>query len=98
MPPYEEVGLGEMDWDADLGAYTWECPCGDLFQITPVRIPPPPPPPPPPPRSDARGPERARGNGRQRGPGLTGFHGCGRRSCWRGRISRGARAVRCIWS
>ena len=48
MPPYEEVGLGEMDWDADLGAYTWECPCGDLFQITPVRIAPPPPPPPPP--------------------------------------------------
>ena len=47
MPPYEEVGLGEMDWDADLGAYTWECPCGDLFQITPVRIPPPPRLPPP---------------------------------------------------
>ena len=41
MPPYEEVGLGEMDWDAGLGAFTWECPCGDLFQITPVRPPPP---------------------------------------------------------
>ena len=38
MPPYEEVGLGEMDWDADLGAYTWECPCGDLFQITPEEL------------------------------------------------------------
>lgn len=24
-----------MLWSEDLGAYTYECPCGDLFQITP---------------------------------------------------------------
>jgi len=23
-----------MDWDNDLNAYTYPCPCGDVFQIT----------------------------------------------------------------
>lgn len=23
-----------MEWEEDLGAYTFPCPCGDLFQIT----------------------------------------------------------------
>mmetsp|Transcript_10733 Transcript_10733/g.20376 ORF Transcript_10733/g.20376 Transcript_10733/m.20376 type:complete len:84 (+) Transcript_10733:222-473(+) len=31
---YEEVALEDMNWDEDLAAYTYECPCGDLFQIT----------------------------------------------------------------
>lgn len=32
--PYEEVTLSEMTWDKELQAYVYECPCGDLFQIT----------------------------------------------------------------
>jgi diphthamide biosynthesis protein 3 len=31
---YEEVALEDMVWTEELKAYTWECPCGDLFQIT----------------------------------------------------------------
>eukprot|EP00959_Pyramimonas_sp_CCMP1952_P186614 3902050-Pyramimonas_sp.AAC.1 len=31
---YEEVALEDMVWDKELSAYTYECPCGDLFQIT----------------------------------------------------------------
>lgn len=23
-----------MEWNSDLDAYTYQCPCGDLFQIT----------------------------------------------------------------
>jgi len=23
-----------MDYDEDLGAYTYQCPCGDIFRIT----------------------------------------------------------------
>jgi diphthamide biosynthesis protein 3 len=32
--PYEEVALADMEWDEDLQAFTFECPCGDVFQIT----------------------------------------------------------------
>jgi diphthamide biosynthesis protein 3 len=32
--PYEEVALADMAWSDELQAYTYECPCGDLFQIT----------------------------------------------------------------
>ena len=32
--PYEEVALEEMDWDEALYAFTYQCPCGDLFQIS----------------------------------------------------------------
>jgi hypothetical protein len=28
-----------MDWSEELHAFTWQCPCGDLFQITMVRLP-----------------------------------------------------------
>ncbi len=32
--PYEEVPLADMRWDESLQAFTYECPCGDLFQIS----------------------------------------------------------------
>ena len=32
--PYEEVELAQMAWDEHLQAFTYECPCGDLFQIS----------------------------------------------------------------
>eukprot|EP00850_Spirogloea_muscicola_P010275 SM000060S19607 [mRNA] locus=s60:124011:124763:+ [translate_table: standard] len=32
---YDEVEIEDMAWSAELGAYTYPCPCGDLFQITP---------------------------------------------------------------
>ena len=31
---YEEVEIDEMDYDEEQGLYTYECPCGDLFQIS----------------------------------------------------------------
>lgn len=31
---YDEVDLDDMEWNAELGAYTYQCPCGDFFQIT----------------------------------------------------------------
>jgi diphthamide biosynthesis protein 3 len=31
---YDEVDLEDMDWNDELGAYTYQCPCGDFFQIT----------------------------------------------------------------
>jgi hypothetical protein len=35
---YEEVDIDDMDFDEENGIYTYECPCGDLFQITEVRV------------------------------------------------------------
>jgi len=32
--PYEEVALEDMEWSDELSAFTYECPCGDLFQIS----------------------------------------------------------------
>jgi diphthamide biosynthesis protein 3 len=32
--PYEEVALADMAWSDELQAFTYECPCGDLFQIS----------------------------------------------------------------
>ena len=31
---YDEVDLEDMEWDEALKAYTYECPCGDIFRIT----------------------------------------------------------------
>jgi diphthamide biosynthesis protein 3 len=31
---YEEVEIDDMDYDEEQGLYTYECPCGDLFQIS----------------------------------------------------------------
>uniref|UniRef100_K3Y1J5 Diphthamide biosynthesis protein 3 n=3 Tax=Setaria TaxID=4554 RepID=K3Y1J5_SETIT len=34
MSAYDEVEIEDMEWNAELKAYTYPCPCGDLFQIT----------------------------------------------------------------
>ena len=34
---YDEVEIEDMAWNEELQAYTYQCPCGDLFQITLVR-------------------------------------------------------------
>lgn len=31
---YDDVEIEDMAWDETLEAYTYQCPCGDLFQIT----------------------------------------------------------------
>ena len=31
---YDEVEIEDMKWNETLEAYTYPCPCGDLFQIT----------------------------------------------------------------
>jgi diphthamide biosynthesis protein 3 len=31
---YDTVEIEDMEWDDELGAFTYMCPCGDLFQIT----------------------------------------------------------------
>ena len=35
---YDEIDLEDMDWNSELGAFTYQCPCGDLFQITPEEL------------------------------------------------------------
>ena len=37
MGLYDEVEIEDMEWSEDLQAFTYSCPCGDLFQITLVR-------------------------------------------------------------
>ncbi|GJQ08974.1 hypothetical protein GpartN1_g765.t1 [Galdieria partita] len=34
MSVYDEVEIEDMIWNEELEAYTYQCPCGDLFQIT----------------------------------------------------------------
>ncbi|KAJ9514578.1 hypothetical protein QJQ45_016321 [Haematococcus lacustris] len=34
MGAYDEVEIEDMQWDEELKAYTYSCPCGDLFLIT----------------------------------------------------------------
>ncbi|VVA15224.1 PREDICTED: diphthamide biosynthesis [Prunus dulcis] len=31
---YDDVEIEDMEWNNELQAYTYPCPCGDLFQIT----------------------------------------------------------------
>lgn len=31
---YDEVEIEDMSWSDELQAFTYQCPCGDLFQIT----------------------------------------------------------------
>ncbi|KAJ7199569.1 hypothetical protein O6H91_Y497400 [Diphasiastrum complanatum] len=31
---YDDVEIEDMEWSDELQAYTYPCPCGDLFQIT----------------------------------------------------------------
>ena len=33
---YDEVEIEDMTWNEKLQAFTYPCPCGDLFQITKV--------------------------------------------------------------
>jgi diphthamide biosynthesis protein 3 len=35
---YDEVEVEDMAWDAQLRAWTYQCPCGDLFSITPAEL------------------------------------------------------------
>ncbi|KAL3700263.1 hypothetical protein R1sor_018285 [Riccia sorocarpa] len=35
---YDDVEIEDMDWNEALGAYTYPCPCGDLFQITKAEL------------------------------------------------------------
>lgn len=37
MGAYDEVEIEDMSWNDKLQAYTYACPCGDIFQITLVR-------------------------------------------------------------
>lgn len=34
MAHYDEIEIEDMDWNEELSAFTYSCPCGDLFQIT----------------------------------------------------------------
>lgn len=34
---YDEVEIEDMKWNEKLEAFTYPCPCGDLFQISLVR-------------------------------------------------------------
>lgn len=34
---YDDVEIEDMEWNEDLNAFTYPCPCGDLFQITKVQ-------------------------------------------------------------
>ena len=33
MTLHDEVEIEDMEWDEDMQAYTYPCPCGDKFQI-----------------------------------------------------------------
>lgn len=33
---YDDVEIEDMEWNEELNAFTYPCPCGDLFQITKV--------------------------------------------------------------
>jgi diphthamide biosynthesis protein 3 len=34
MGAYDEIEIEDMTWNEELQAFTYSCPCGDLFQIT----------------------------------------------------------------
>ena len=34
---YDEVEIEDMKWDDELQAFTYACPCGDVFSITTAR-------------------------------------------------------------
>ncbi|XP_002991618.2 diphthamide biosynthesis protein 3 [Selaginella moellendorffii] len=35
---YDDVEIEDMEWNESLTAYTYPCPCGDLFQITKAEL------------------------------------------------------------
>lgn len=34
MTAYDEIEIEDMEWNEELRAFTFACPCGDVFQIT----------------------------------------------------------------
>jgi hypothetical protein len=40
---YEDVEIEDMEWNEEMQAFTYPCPCGDLFQIIKVEASSPPP-------------------------------------------------------
>lgn len=34
MTLHDEIEIEDFDWNESLQAFTYQCPCGDLFQIT----------------------------------------------------------------
>lgn len=38
MSAYDEIEIEDMEWSESAQAFTYSCPCGDLFQITVVRM------------------------------------------------------------
>ena len=36
MTAYDEIEIEDMEWNEELRAFTFACPCGDVFQITKV--------------------------------------------------------------
>ncbi|KAK1867747.1 hypothetical protein I4F81_010248 [Pyropia yezoensis] len=34
MTVYDEVEIEDMEWNSELDAFTWSCPCGDIFRLT----------------------------------------------------------------
>lgn len=34
MTLHDEVEIEDMEWNEELEAFTYQCPCGDLFQIS----------------------------------------------------------------
>jgi diphthamide biosynthesis protein 3 len=34
MMLYDDMEIEDVEWNEELQAYTYPCPCGDLFQIT----------------------------------------------------------------
>ena len=36
MTAYDEIEIEDMEWNEELRAFTFACPCGDEFQITKV--------------------------------------------------------------
>ncbi|XP_024401600.1 diphthamide biosynthesis protein 3 [Physcomitrium patens] len=35
---YDDVEIEDMEWNDEIQAFTYPCPCGDLFQITKAEL------------------------------------------------------------
>ncbi len=33
---YDDVEIEDLEWNEEMQAFTYSCPCGDVFQITKV--------------------------------------------------------------
>lgn len=36
---YDDIEIEDMEWNEELSAFTYSCPCGDVFQISKVLLP-----------------------------------------------------------